>query len=41
MYKQEAVTFLMQTWESLELFCAHTEIKLTSENRKKNKRKIK
>ena len=28
MYKQEAVTFLMQTWESLALFCAHTKSNL-------------
>ena len=39
MYKQEAVTFLMQTWESLALVCAHTKSNLFPKIERKIKEK--
>ena len=39
MYKQEAVTFLMQKWESLALFYAHTKSNLLPKIERKIKGK--
>ena len=40
MYKQEAVTFLMQKWESLALFYAHTKSNLLPKTERKIKEKL-
>ena len=39
MYEQEAVAFLMQKWESLALFCAHTKSNLLPKIERKIKEK--